>query len=59
MRCNGSRSVPVRTSGRCALLASGGSRPCPLGTINAANLRQAHALLESGQTIGKITLSGF
>jgi NADPH2:quinone reductase len=29
------------------------------GTINAANLRAAHALLESGKSIGKITLSGF
>lgn len=29
------------------------------GEINAANLRQAHALLESGQAIGKIVLSGF
>ena len=26
----------------------------PLGKISAANLRQAHALLESGTTIGKI-----
>ncbi|MDM9559344.1 zinc-binding alcohol dehydrogenase family protein [Bordetella petrii] len=30
-----------------------------LGTINAQNLRRAHALLESGQAIGKITLAGF
>jgi NADPH:quinone reductase-like Zn-dependent oxidoreductase len=30
-----------------------------LGTINAANLRRAHALVESGRTIGKIVLSGF
>jgi len=30
-----------------------------LGTINAANLRRAHALLEGGQTIGKLVLSGF
>lgn len=29
------------------------------GTINAANLRRAHALLESGKSIGKIVLSGF
>ncbi|OSI14730.1 Zn-dependent oxidoreductase [Neisseria dentiae] len=35
------------------------TRTRSLGTINAANLRQAHALLESGQAIGKITLSGF
>ena len=30
-----------------------------LGTINAANLRRAHALIESGRTIGKIVLEGF
>jgi NADPH:quinone reductase len=30
-----------------------------LGTINAANLRQAHALVESGKTIGKVVLAGF
>jgi len=30
-----------------------------LGTINATNLRRAHALLEGGQTIGKLVLSGF
>jgi NADPH2:quinone reductase len=30
-----------------------------LRPINAANLRQAHALIESGQTIGKRVLSGF
>ena len=29
------------------------------GTINAANLKRAHALLESGRSIGKIVLSGF
>ncbi|HTH95150.1 MAG TPA: zinc-binding alcohol dehydrogenase family protein [Rhodocyclaceae bacterium] len=29
------------------------------GTINAANLRRAHALLESGQSRGKIVLEGF
>lgn len=29
------------------------------GTINAANLRRAHARLESGSTIGKIVLEGF
>jgi zinc-binding alcohol dehydrogenase family protein len=29
------------------------------GVINAANLRRAHALLESGKSIGKIVLSGF
>ncbi|HEY0698364.1 MAG TPA: hypothetical protein VGD43_11210, partial [Micromonospora sp.] len=27
--------------------------------INAANLRQAHAAIESGATIGKIVLAGF
>lgn len=30
-----------------------------LGPINAANLRKAHAQLESGQTIGKLVLTGF
>lgn len=30
-----------------------------LGTINAANLRAAHAELESGSSIGKIVLQGF
>jgi zinc-binding alcohol dehydrogenase family protein len=30
-----------------------------LGTINAANLRQAHALLESGKAMGKVVLAGF
>lgn len=30
-----------------------------LGVINAANLRKAHALLESGKSLGKIVLSGF
>ena len=29
------------------------------GPINAANLRRAHALVESGKTIGKIVLAGF
>ena len=29
------------------------------GLINAANLKQAHALVESGKTIGKVVLSGF
>ncbi|QRM33132.1 zinc-binding alcohol dehydrogenase family protein [Microvirga sp. VF16] len=30
-----------------------------LGLINAANLRVAHARLESGRTLGKLVLSGF
>jgi len=30
-----------------------------LGTINAANLRAAHARLESGSTIGKLSLAGW
>jgi zinc-binding alcohol dehydrogenase family protein len=29
------------------------------GSINAANLRQAHQLLESGKAIGKVVLSGW
>lgn len=30
-----------------------------VGTINAANMKRAHALVESGKTIGKVVLSGF
>ena len=30
-----------------------------LGTINAANLKQAHTLVESGRTVGKVVLEGF
>jgi zinc-binding alcohol dehydrogenase family protein len=30
-----------------------------LGTINAANLRRAHALIESGEAVGKIVLAGW
>jgi zinc-binding alcohol dehydrogenase family protein len=30
-----------------------------LGTINAANLRHAHRMLEGGRAIGKLVLSGF
>ena len=30
-----------------------------LGTINAENLKAAHAELESGKSIGKIVLEGF
>lgn len=30
-----------------------------LGTINAAHLREAHRILESGSAIGKVTLTGF
>ncbi|HEX7005928.1 MAG TPA: zinc-binding dehydrogenase, partial [Alphaproteobacteria bacterium] len=30
-----------------------------LGPINAANLRKAHALIESGKTRGKLVLEGF
>ena len=30
-----------------------------LGAINAANLKRAHALVESGKAIGKIVLEGF
>ncbi len=30
-----------------------------LGTINAKNLRKAHALIEAGKTVGKIVLAGF
>jgi NADPH2:quinone reductase len=30
-----------------------------VGPINAANLKKAHALVESGKAIGKVVLSGF
>jgi NADPH:quinone reductase-like Zn-dependent oxidoreductase len=30
-----------------------------LTPINAANLRQAHALIESGKSIGKVVLAGW
>jgi hypothetical protein len=30
-----------------------------LGAINAANLRQAHALVESGTAKGKVVLAGW
>ena len=30
-----------------------------LGTINAANLRRAHQMLEAGRAIGKLVLTGF
>ena len=30
-----------------------------LGVINAANLKQAHALIESGRAKGKVVLEGF
>ncbi|MFH9090747.1 zinc-binding alcohol dehydrogenase family protein [Streptomyces sp. NPDC017673] len=30
-----------------------------LGPVNAANLREAHGIMESGTAIGKITLTGF
>jgi NADPH2:quinone reductase len=30
-----------------------------LGSINAANLRRAHQMLERGRTIGKLVLEGF
>lgn len=36
-----------------------GTHSATLGTINADNLRRAHAAVESGRTIGKIVLAGF
>ncbi|MNP82291.1 hypothetical protein D3C76_1808860 [compost metagenome] len=30
-----------------------------LKPINAANLRKAHAMLETGRTVGKVVLEGF
>lgn len=48
--------------GKVAELADQGkiatTRTQSLGTISAENLRKAHALLESGQAIGKLTLAG-
>lgn len=35
------------------------TRTRSMGSINARNLRQAHAVLESAKAIGKLTLSGF
>ncbi|MEP7185084.1 MAG: zinc-binding alcohol dehydrogenase family protein [Rhodanobacter sp.] len=45
-----------------ALVASGelrGTRTRTLSPISAANLREAHRLLESGSSIGKLVLSGW
>ena len=36
-----------------------GTHSATLGSINAANLRAAHAAVESNHTIGKIVLAGF
>jgi NADPH:quinone reductase-like Zn-dependent oxidoreductase len=48
---------------RVAQLVDGGVLKSTLtetfGAINAANLRRAHQLLESGKARGKIVLSGF
>ncbi|WP_434704862.1 zinc-binding alcohol dehydrogenase family protein [Pseudomonas sp. Z1-12] len=48
---------------RVAALIDGGTLKTTVGehfgTINAENLRRAHALLESGQAKGKIVLEGF
>jgi len=30
-----------------------------IGTINAENMRKAHALVETGRTIGKVVLASF
>lgn len=35
------------------------TRTQSLGTIGAENLRKAHAMLESGRTLGKLTLAGW
>jgi NADPH:quinone reductase len=46
-----------------AVLADAGriksTRSQSLGRINAANLKKAHAMVESGRTIGKLVLEGF
>ena len=48
---------------RVASLVDAGALRSPhtqtLGAISLANLQQAHALVESGQTIGKLTLAGW
>jgi NADPH2:quinone reductase len=48
---------------QAATLIDGGSLRTTLadsiGTINAANLRRAHQMLERGHTIGKLVLEGF
>jgi NADPH:quinone reductase len=36
-----------------------GTHSATIGTINAANLREAHRQLESGTTIGKLSLAGW
>ena len=38
---------------------TGRSIHADLGPIKAANLKRAHALVESGKSIGKVVLSGF
>ena len=52
-----------RTLGEIARLVDAGSLRTTatrdLGTINAAHLREAHRILESGAAIGKVTLTGF
>ena len=48
---------------RAASLTDAGELRSPLtrrlGPINAANLREAHRLLESGRSIGKLALEGW
>ncbi|AOJ31655.1 zinc-binding alcohol dehydrogenase family protein [Burkholderia metallica] len=52
-----------RILGEVARLVDGGTLRTTvgeqLGTINAANVRRAHQLLEAGRAIGKLVLSGF
>ena len=64
---NGNSSVEVEVSGKgqgdpTALIDAGTLKTTlgeHFGVINAANLRRAHALLESGKAKGKIVLEGF
>ncbi|MEV0910742.1 zinc-binding alcohol dehydrogenase family protein [Streptomyces hokutonensis] len=57
------RAAQHRTLGEIARLVDAGSLRTTatrdLGTVNAAHLREAHRILESGAAIGKVTLTGF
>ena len=52
----------LRPQGRLALIDEGVLKTTlneTFGTINAANLRRAHALVESNRSRGKVVLAGF
>lgn len=54
---------PATVLSRLAALVDQGALVSPLqrhlGTLSAASLREAHALLESGRMVGKLALDGF